>query len=218
MPEFTFLTEEQIWGVENGNGKLEVMKRYGTKVAPTDLTVILGCYMTDGDDCTSEGDLTCGSWSASLSEDGDVCCVSYRGNRTFNYTGMRKASVRPALPPSEASKIQPQNIKTGINGVRIYEYGEYPQTVADYKRSNKLEKLFKSKKLNTTGKNYTFDSVDLDGLGTAFKATSFSEYEMDGKRYIRVQGVLLTTIASYPQGNRQRPGNLIGLRLSRQND
>ncbi|MBO5997410.1 MAG: hypothetical protein J6P93_02675, partial [Alphaproteobacteria bacterium] len=59
MPEFTFLTEKQI-------GALDVMKRYGTKVAQTDLASILSGHMTNRDDRTSEGDLTCTSWSASL--------------------------------------------------------------------------------------------------------------------------------------------------------
>ena len=55
--DFTFLTEDQIWG----DDALEVMKRYGTKVAPTDLTVILGGDMIGFDYRTSENDLTCAS-------------------------------------------------------------------------------------------------------------------------------------------------------------
>ena len=50
MLDFTFLKEDQIWG----NDALEVMKRYGTKVAPTDLAVILGSRMTGVGRRTSE--------------------------------------------------------------------------------------------------------------------------------------------------------------------
>ncbi|MBQ9034396.1 MAG: hypothetical protein IJ099_00345 [Alphaproteobacteria bacterium] len=71
--DFTFLKEDQIWG----DGALDVMKRYGTKVAPTDLTVILGGYMTGGGDRTSEDDLTCAFWSASSYFYEDVRCVHY---------------------------------------------------------------------------------------------------------------------------------------------
>ena len=179
---FTFLAEDQIWG----DDALDVMKKYGTKVAPTDLTVILGGYMTDGDTRTPEGDLTCASWSASSNEGEGARCVNGEGGRLWSYTNSRKISARPALPPSEASKISPSEARA-IAGIRVAEYGEYPQTVADDETCEKLERLHDSRSLRPTGKNYTFDSVDLDDF-RAFKATSYQEYEMDGKRYIRVPG------------------------------
>ena len=179
----TFLKGYLIWG----DDALEVMKRYGVRVAPTDLTVILGGRMTAGDDRTSEGDLTCASWSASSNEYGNVRCVNYKGDIYWNYTNSRKISARPALPQKEASKISP-SIARAIAGIRVAEYGEYPQTVADERTSNKLESLYESGSLRPTGKNYTFDSVGLTDYDASFKATSFSEYEMDGKRYIRVPG------------------------------
>ena len=181
--DFTFLKEDQIWG----DDALEVMKRYGTKVAPTDLTVILGGYMTDGDGRTSEGDLTCASWSASSYAYDRVRCVYCGGGQDWYDTTSRGVSARPALPPSEASKISPSEARA-IDGIRVVEYGEYPQTVADERTSERLERLHSSRSLRPTGKNYTFDSVGLTDYDTAFKATSFSEYEMDGKRYIRVPG------------------------------
>ena len=180
---FTLLSEEQIWG----DDALDVMKRYGTKVAPTDLTVILGGYMTDGDTRTSEDDLTCASWSASSCEYGGVRFVSSEGDKDWHDTISRIVSARPALAPREASKISPSEARA-IAGIRVAEYGEYPQTVADDETCEKLERLHDSRSLRPTGKNYTFDSVDLGDFDTAFKATSFSEYEMDGKRYIRVPG------------------------------
>ena len=183
MPEFTFLTEEQIWG----DDALNVIKNYGKKVAPTDLTVILGGYMTAGGNRTSEDDLTCSSWSASSHKNEDVRCVFYEGDEGWTDTQERRISARPALPPSEASKISPSE-ERAIDGIRVAEYGEYPQTVADERTSRKLERLHDSRSLRPTGKNYTFDSVGLKDYDTPFKATSFSEYEMDGKRYIRVPG------------------------------
>lgn len=181
--DFTFLNADQIWG----DGALDVMKRYGTKVAPTDLTVILGGYMTGGGDRTSEDDLTCASWSASSHRLEDVRCVYFGGVLRWGGTTERRISARPALPPSEASKISP-SIARAIAGIRVAEYGEYPQTVADDETCEKLERLHDSRSLHPTGKNYTFDSVGLEDYDTPFKATSFSEYEMDGKRYIRVPG------------------------------
>ena len=181
--DFTFLKEEQIWG----DDALDVIKRYGIKVAPTDLTVILGVSMTGSDYRTSENDLTCCSWSASSNGLGDVGCVDYDGDKSWDYRDLRIISARPALPPSEAKKIILIE-KRAIAGIRVAEYGEYPQTVADERTSERLERLHDSRNLRPTGKNYTFDSVSLSDYDTPFKATSFSEYEMDGKRYIRVLG------------------------------
>lgn len=185
--DFTFLTEDQIWG----DDALDVMKKYGTKVAPTDLTVILGGYLTDGDNRTSEGDLTGASWTASLRSlrgRGRVRCAHEEGEKDMAGQKGRWISARPALPQKEASKIIMKNIHEGVNGVQIGEYGEYPQTVADERTGNKLESLYESGSLRPTGKNYTFDSVGLTDFDTPFKATAYPEYELDGKRYIRVLG------------------------------
>ena len=114
-------------------------------------------------------------------------CVSWEGGEDWTRTDVRKVSARPALPPSEASKISPSEARA-IAGIRVAEYGEYPQTVADERTSEKLERLHDSRSLRPTGKNYTFDSVGLTDYDTPFRATFFSEYEMDGKRYIRVLG------------------------------
>jgi len=186
--DFTLLTEEQIWGDNNGNGQLDVMKRYGTKVAPTDLAVLLGSYMTGGDDRTSEGDLTCASWSASSFWNGGVRCVCSEGGEDWNDALKREVSARPALPPSEASKISPSEARVLSSGIRVAEYGEYPQTVADERTSAKLERLHDSRSLRPTGKNYTFDSAGSEDYKTSFKVLLYPEYEMDGKRYIRVLG------------------------------
>jgi len=185
--DFTLLKEDQIWGDDDGNGQLDMMKKYGTAVAPTDLTVILGGWMTGGGDRTSEDDLTCRSWSASSDGTGDVHCVYYRGDEDWYNADRRTISVRPALAPSEASKISPSEARS-VAGVRIVEYGEYPQTVADDVTRAKLERLYDSKSLHPTGKNYTFDSVDLGDGNIPFRAKNYPEYELDGKKYVRIPG------------------------------
>ena len=200
MLDFTFLKEDQIWG----DDALEVMKFYGMKVAPTDLTVILGGLMTHDDyHRTSEGDLTCASWSASSSEIGSVRCVFYKGDKFLYKTDGRIITARPALPPSEASKISPSEARV-IDGIRVAEYGEYPQTVADERTGEKLERLRGSRYLRPTGKNYTFDSVE--EYRKPFKATAYPEYEMDGKRYIRVLGRPADHHSKLSTGNQVRNG------------
>lgn len=192
--DFTFLKKDQIWG----DHSLDVMKRYGTKVAPTDLAVILGANI-DPASRTSEGDVPCSSWSASTCHEYDYIHTKrdYFGAYLVNFNGReldcfgihdREISERPALSSEAAYGIILKNIHEGPNGVQIGEFGEYPQTVADKETSEKLERLYKTESLSPTGKNYTFDSADIEDYDTPFKATSYPEYEMDGKRYIRVPG------------------------------
>lgn len=179
--DFTFLKKDQIWG----DNALDVIKKYGTKVAPTDLAAVLGAYMNGVYGCrTSEGDLTCYAWSASSMFE-NVACISCEGRRDDCRPYSRGVAARPALPPSKTSKISPNNVKI-INGIRIVEYGEYPQTVADVHTRERLEQLYASNSLPLSGKNYTFDSVNFGDCNTPFKATTYPEYELDGERYIRV--------------------------------
>lgn len=181
--DFTFLTEEQIWG----DDALDVMKRYGTKVAPTDLTVILGGWVTGRDHRTSEGDLTCGSWSASSIGYEYVRCVDSRGDEGWYNPQWRGFSARPALHASEVAKISPINVRN-IAGICVAEYGEYPQTVANKDISVILEKSYLNGLIHKTGKNYTFDSYGFAVYNTSFNAVPFSEYKIGGRRYIRIPG------------------------------
>ena len=72
----TFLTEDQIWG----GSALDVIKKYGTKTALTDLAIALGGYMGSGS-TTSEGDKAGYVWSASA-HDGLVRVVRYGGGKS----------------------------------------------------------------------------------------------------------------------------------------
>ena len=143
--------------------------------------------MTAGDTRTSEGGLTCASWSASSYDYEGVRCVYCGGDEYWSDAYRRTFSARPALLPSEASRIRPSEARA-IDGIRVAEYGEYPQTVADDRTGKNLERLYASESLRPTGKNYTFDAVHLIAINTPFKATAYPEYELDGKRYIRVPG------------------------------
>ena len=73
----TFLTEDQIWG----GSALDVIKKYGTKTALTDLAIALGGYMGSGS-TTSEGDKAGYVWSASAYDD-DVRVVHYDGGKNY---------------------------------------------------------------------------------------------------------------------------------------
>ena len=75
----TFLTEDQIWG----GSALDVIKKYGTQTALTDLAIALGGYMGSGS-TTSEGDKAGYVWSASA-YGRDVRVVLYGGGEYYCY-------------------------------------------------------------------------------------------------------------------------------------
>ena len=180
--DFTFLKEDQIWG----DDALEVMKHYGTEVTPTDLSYLLGGIIADNPTFGGGITITCEPWTASLSGNGYVCCVDFDGrNGRSEFADSRNVSARPVLSPFEASKISPSNAKV-INGIRVAEYGEYPQMVAEEPTRKRLERLYGLRTLRPTGKKYTFDLNALENDDISFEADAYPEYELDGKRYIRV--------------------------------
>lgn len=46
MNDLTLLSEGQIWG-NNNESQLDVMKKYGTKAAITDLCILTGSYLCE---------------------------------------------------------------------------------------------------------------------------------------------------------------------------
>ena len=188
--KFTILEMEQILG----DKALDVMKKYGIYAAPTDLAVILGGGIQENKKArTPEGDFPCLSWTKSPRYDNMIICspINYMTDPTdmaklsASMPYDRSVSVRPVLPPEEAANIQLNKIKSKISGVDICTYGEYPQTLADEQTSQKLEKLYEDCKLDETGKKYTFDS-ESDAWMEPDK-TSVCEFELDGKKYIRIE-------------------------------
>ena len=79
MNNFTFLTDEQIFG----NDRLDILKKYGTKCAITDFSILLGGYVSDY--YTSEGnsrkDRTGWWWTKSSDGANDARVVDSTGNR-----------------------------------------------------------------------------------------------------------------------------------------
>ena len=183
----TFLREEDIWG----NNALEVMQAYGTKVGVSDVAIALGTCMGSGTK-NSAGVASGYAWSASSYKNVNVRTVDLDGAKNCFNPNRRIAAGCPALPFSATSKICPNNMKTMrlANGktVQICEYGAYPQTVAPKSISQELEAQYQKNALKTTGKTYTFDSVELDAYSTGFTPRNCAEYMFNGKRYVRIKG------------------------------
>ena len=185
--EVTFLREEDIWD----DNALEVMQAYGTKVGVSDVAIALGTCMGSGTK-NSAGVASGYAWAASSYKNVNVRTVDLDGAKNCFNPNRRIAAGCPALPFSATSKICPNNMKTMrlANGktVQICEYGAYPQTVAPKSISQELEAQYQKNALKTTGKNYTFDSVELDAYSTGFTPRNCAEYMFNGKRYVRIKG------------------------------
>lgn len=78
MKDFTFLTDDQIFG----NNKLEVFDKIGTQAAITDFSILLGGYVSNNNyynGGTSLEDRTGWYWTSSDDKDNDARVVDDDG-------------------------------------------------------------------------------------------------------------------------------------------
>ena len=195
MSDFTFLTEEQIFG----SNQIDVIRKRGTKAAISDFSVLLGGWVSDYhvDSDSSLKGRTGWYWTKSDDGDNDARVVNDSGYRDFNSVSERTGGARPALPFSSISSI-PTNGESGKrarDGVLEVEYGYYPQRAVSRDMQERLERAYRSSSISKTGNSYTTDSVTYDDYDTAFQPQTHQEYEYNGKRYVRVEA------NSYYDGN-----------------
>ena len=195
MSDFTFLTEEQIFG----SNQIDVIKKRGTKAAISDFSVLLGGWVS-GYHVDSDSSLkgrTGYYWTKSDDGDNDARVVSGTGDSPCNTVDERYGGARPALPFSSIGSI-PTNGESGKrarDGVLEVEYGYYPQRAVSRDMQERLERAYRSSSISKTGNSYTTDSVAYDDYDTAFQPQTHQEYEYNGKRYVRVEA------NSYYDGN-----------------
>jgi len=188
LKNITFLTDEQVFG----DNQLDILKKYGTKCAITDFSILLGGCVSE-DSYTSEGnsekDRT-GWWWTKTPYNNDTRAINVKGISSWAYVNDRNGGARPALPYSSISSIISNKVR-GKDGILEVEYGEYPQTVVSEDFSRTLEKLYRNKKIKQTGKKYTTDDCARSRRSNAsFHSRNFTEYEYNGKKYIRFVGDL----------------------------
>ena len=185
--ELTLLSEGQIWG-NNNEPQLEVISKYGTKAAITDLCVLTGSslYKDTIDEDKSLTGRTSWFWTRSDDDDNDVRVVNKYGNGGNIFRYARNGAVRPALQSSVIFYQIYQSRVRGHGGTEEVEFGEYPQNAADSRMQNILESEY-NRGMNKTGRSYTFDSVKYIDSDTGFKPVTYEEYEYQGKEYIRIK-------------------------------
>ena len=178
----TLLMKDQIWGED----ALDVIKIFGALVEPTDLAVLRGAIMSNKIR-SSTGKLVSYAWTAATSPikyNYGVCALSdTKGAFSPN---LRLPAIRPVLSPVETAQICPTKTTPLKEGIKICDFGEYPQTIADGQLALELERSFAHKTLRTTGKHYTFDSSDVLGYFAGIQEERCVEYEHKGRKYIRV--------------------------------
>ena len=185
MSDFTFLTEEQIFGKE----KLEIFEKYGTKAAITDFSILLGGYVSN---YHTSGEISLKNrtgywWTYSYVGHGAAYLVSKDGYENWNDVDFRNDGARPAVSFSSISAFSSNKVRL-INGLFEVEYGEYPQTIVSEAISIKLEKAYQKETIKKTGKEYTTDSVFIEAFSSKFEARTHTEYKYNGKKYIRFVG------------------------------
>ena len=191
MSNFTFLSKEQIIG-EN---QLEILKKYGTRCAITDFSVLLG-------------GATAGYFSEENSKKESECCYwwtksieplkkKYRmkspafvyrinvGELSRGIADSCIAGARPVLPYSKIQEMALNGVRDK-NGILEVEYGEYPQDIVSKKIDRILERAYQNNTINQTGKSYT--TKYSDEVFAEFYAIKHIEYEYNGKKYIRIKG------------------------------
>ena len=185
--ELTLLSEGQILGNSN-ESQLEVISKYGTKAAITDLCILTGSYLykdTIDEDRSLTG-RTSWFWTRSDDDKNDVRVIDKDGNGNIGCRYARNGAVRPALQSSVIfSQISTSRVR-GYSGTEEVEFGEYPQNAADSRMQNILESEY-NRGMNKTGRSYTFDSVKYNDYDTGFKPVTYEEYEYQGKAYIRIK-------------------------------
>ena len=188
MNEFTFLTEEQVFG----DKQLDILKKYGTKCAITDFSVLLGGYR-DYEQCTSLGhsfENHVGYWwirTPGIPGTHMAKCVNIFGDCAVYSVDYRDGGARPVISYSSISSFS-INKSRGLNGILEVEYGEYPQDIVPESFAETLENAYSDRTIKQTGKTYTTDSVNFEDVTIPFKASEHIEYEYNGRKYIRFIG------------------------------
>lgn len=114
---------------------------------------------------------------------GGVCAAGIYGSVIPLKSTSRNTAIRPVIDIDRS--IDLSKTTTDEYGVEIVELGSFPQKIADVDIQQKLESAYKNKALTPTGNSYTLDGGTKETDG--FRAQKHNEYELEGKKYIRVK-------------------------------
>jgi hypothetical protein len=204
--DLTLLSMGQVFGWGHCiDPQLEVMKKYGSRAAITDLCILTGCHLNTNKDYNIVEDNSLKGrtgyyWTKDAS---GHSCVDIVNENAWHYlisSYHRDSSIRPVLQSSLIfSQISASRVK-GYNGCEEVEYGEYPQYAADAEMQEILESEYQKNALSQTFRHYTFDKTEYDDFEQCFQPVQYEEYIYNGKRYIRVKA---NFGGNYRKGNKK---------------
>jgi len=174
MSGFTFLDDDEIIGMN----PLKIFKKLGNRASMTDFSVLLGILNFNS------GIKYCSYWTKSKSLGGSVKSIDGINGAlmSVNETN-RSIGARPVI---NYSLIKNGAKEVGKRkGIKIVEYGEYPQMLENDTMAGHLENIYKNGTLKQTGKIYTTDSTYSNDNTAPFKENKFIEYEALNYKYIR---------------------------------
>lgn len=178
---FTLLTKDQVFGED----RLDIFKKGITMAKSSDFANLLGA---------SYGyiDATHCDWATqSLYKNSEgfkdiYLCLS-DGNLTHlsmnDKNNTKELGVRPAIKYTDIELLAVNKIVNRY-GIKVVEYGEYPQTVADDELSEELEANYVNSTLVHTTKCYTMPDIKREDVNY-FTSDKLIEYEYNGERYVR---------------------------------
>ena len=166
--KFKFLKEGQVFG----KNKLKIFNDYSIEADSTDFTLLLGGSNTNYVNGVAQN-YNISLWWTQTFDDKGISCVKTDDVILKAIADGRSVGARPSF---NYSKVEEE---------KMFYYGEYPQTIVGSSFSSVLEEAYKNKKINTTGKTYTTDWVDISNYDESFVARVHNEYEYGGKKYIR---------------------------------
>ena len=161
-------------------------------VYPTDYAVMNGSSMST----QNYGPMkkrSCEIWLRSAGGPSHVDCTNFGGNDDCWDVDMDFLTICPALRLDLSAVISSRKLSQDVfkindvvnkNGKELYhtiEFGEYPKTYVGETKNEELENLYFEKSLVNTSKTYTGRYIKENR-----KLASYSEFEYEGQRYVRV--------------------------------
>ena len=193
--ELTLLSVGQVLGNDNEE-QLEVIKKYGTKAASTDLCALTGGALLNKTNYNVAEDKSLAGrtgsfWTKSPVKDGwgteGVAAINKLGETFLKFSGEWDCAIRPVLRfPEIFSSVSLNQVKVGYNGTYEIEYGEYPQQTVSEDMQKILELRYNIG-MNKTGRSYTFYSVENVYNNIKITPVTYEEYEYQEKKYIRIK-------------------------------
>ena len=137
MLDFTFLTEEQVFGAN----RLDIIRKRGAKCELTDFSIFSGGHGTgkpynNGEQ--AEDDVACWWWLKTPYSKSVRTVLSF-GSLHWNICYEGSGGARPAVSYSSISSLASNKVR-GLDGILEVEYGEYPQTIVSEEFSEILER------------------------------------------------------------------------------